>query len=538
MRTFQMMSIVFIVLLAIVITLFSSAPYVSSIISIFPPLISIGAAFILRQVIIALFMGVWFGAWALNGGDFSAALYGLVDVSNKYAVNALVNVDHMLIIMASLFIGGLMGVITANGSMQSVVNLILNKTKNVKQVQLATVGMGVIIFFDDYANSLITGNAMRPVTDRMKVSREKLAYIVDSTAAPIASVAVISLWIGYLVSLIESSIVSIDALTQPYAIFIESLAYSFYPFLAVIFVVMVIISAKDFGPMLEAERRAAAGDVKGNAPYKDFVIDKNLVQAPAFIAIFPIVVLISTVILGILLTGSGDSLQEIIGSSNSLAALTLGGFFSSIIAISFTLLGKTLTISQVIESWISGVNTVTGAVIVLVLSWSLAAVTTEMGSAQYLISMLGDSFSPVILPSIVFILSGVIALGTGTSWGAMAILMPLVIPLSWSLISISGANIESIDIHILYASIAAVLAGAVWGDHCSPISDTTILSSLASQCDHVDHVRTQMPYAILVGSVGVLFGTIPAGFGVPWWLCFIACILTLWLALKVLGKRL
>ncbi len=522
------------------IAVFDKTSYSDSIVAIFPPIIAILAAFILKQVVVALFMGIWFGAWLINGGDLQAVILALIDVSNKYAVNVLVNESHIVIILASLFIGGLMNVISFNGGMRCVVKAISRKVKSIKQVQLATVVMGLVIFFDDYANTLVTGNTMRPVTDKMKISREKLAYIVDSTAAPVASVAVISLWIGYLVSLIEQSISSIEELTEPYAMFIQSLFYSFYPFLAIIFVLIVILTGKDFGPMYRAEQKAFSShsSVSNESDNDAANSENNVVKGSVHIALIPIATLILTVILGMWFSGSGETLQDIIGSSDSLAALAFGGFLGSIVAILLSVLTTSLTLTQVFDAWLSGVNSVMGAVVVLVLSWSLAEVTTEMQSANYLISIIGNDISPALLPSIIFILAGIIALGTGTSWGVMAILMPLVVPLSWSLISNPENSAALMDIHILYASIAAVLAGAVWGDHCSPISDTTILSSLASQCDHVEHVRTQMPYALVVGSVCIIFGTLPVGFGQPWWLCFLMSAFILWLVLKVIGKKL
>ncbi len=390
-----------------------------SIVSILPPVIAIAAAFLLRQVVVALFLGIWFGAWVLNGGDFSAVLTGLVDVTNKYAVNAMVNKDHAVIILASVFIGGLMSVLSANGSMQAIVKAILRRVVTIKHVQLSTFCMGLIIFFDDYANALVTGNVMRPVTDKMKISREKLAYIVDSTAAPVASVAVISLWIGFLVSLIETSIENIASLSNPYGLFIESLAYSFYPFLAIIFVLIVIISGKDFGPMLSAERKALAGELSLKRPIAD---QEPARSAPASIAIVSILVLIATVILGMLYTGSGDSLHEIIGSSDSLAALMFGAFLSSLVAIVFSLLKTSLTLAQVIEAWLVGINTVIGAVVILILSWSLAEVVKDMQSADFIIFIIGNDMSPALLPTIIFVLSGLVALGTGTSWGVVNIL--------------------------------------------------------------------------------------------------------------------
>lgn len=395
--------------------------------------------------------------------------------------------------------------------------------------------MGFVIFFDDYSNTLVVGNTMRPITDRMKISREKLAYIVDSTAAPIASIALISLWVGFQVGLIGSATEGIDGLQEPYLIFINSLAYSYYPILALLFVFMVAITGRDFGPMYTAEQRAADGDVAGNAPSTPVELGDKVTSSAAN-ALIPIISLIFTVMVGIYVTGEGNSIQEILGSSDSLLALLIAGFFGSFVAITMTVIQGILTLEQVIKAWVAGLCTVVTAIVILVLSWSIAEVTKEMNTAGYLTTLISDALPAAILPAIIFILSSLIALGTGTSWGTMAILMPIVIPLSWSLISAADGSVNPDDLHIVYSSISCVLAGAVWGDHCSPISDTTILSSMASQCNHVDHVRTQMPYALTVGGAAIFLGTVPAGLGVPWWMGLSFAAVSLWFVLKRFGR--
>jgi len=505
-----------------------------NIVSILPPLIAIAAAFILRQVIVALFLGIWFGAWAIAGKDLSGLFIGLVDVPQKYALNVMNDTSHILIILLTLFISGMVGVISNNGGLIGLTEHIKRWASNRKRVQLSTVFMGFAIFFDDYSNTLIVGNTMRTLTDKAKISREKLAYLVDSTAAPIASIALISLWIGYEVGLIETAIKNISSLNEPFAIFIESIAYSFYPILTLIFVLFIAFTGKDFGPMLKAERRAIAGDPAGNSPV--VAIETSQVKRSSSLnAILPILTLIITVIAGILLTGQGNTLREILGTANSFSALLLGGFFGSIVAIIMTVIQKTHSLEDAVNSWTNGLSSVTTALVILVLSWALAEVTKELNTASYLATIIGNGISPALFPAIVFVLAGVISLGTGTSWGTMGILIPLVIPLSWSLVSNQNGIVSPEDMHIIYSSISCVLAGAVWGDHCSPISDTTILSSLASQCDHVDHVRTQMPYALFVGFIALL-STLATGFGLLWWITFIIAIPILWFGLNLLGQ--
>ncbi|QFU24165.1 Na+/H+ antiporter NhaC family protein [Shewanella eurypsychrophilus] len=505
-----------------------------NIISILPPLIAISAAFILRQVIIALFLGIWFGAWVIAGKGLNGLFKGLLDVPQKYALNVINDTDHISIILITLFIGGMVGVISTNGGLLGLVEQIKRWANSRKSVQLSTVFMGFVIFFDDYANTLIIGNTMRSLTDKVNISREKLAYLVDATAAPLASIALISLWIGYEVGLIGTAIESIDGLSEPYVIFLNSIAYSFYPVLTLIFVIFIAYTGKDFGPMLTAEKRAFSGKLSANAS-GTLVEKSNVQQSSCLNALLPIITLIATVIFGILLTGQGNTITEILGSADSLVALLFGGFLGSIVAIIMTVAQNIQSLENTINSWTNGLSRVTSALVILVLSWALAEITKELNTANYLATIIGDGIYPALFPAVIFLLAGVISLGTGTSWGTMGILMPLVVPVSWSLVSTSNGFVNPSDMHIIYSSISCVLAGAVWGDHCSPISDTTILSSMASQCNHIEHVRTQMPYALVVGVIALL-GTIATGFGLSWWSVFITATVLLWFGLNQFGQ--
>lgn len=504
------------------------------VVAILPPFIAIAAAFILRQVIVALFLGIWFGAWVIAGKGFIGLFQGLIDVPQKYAFNAINDTNHILIILITLFISGMVGVISSNGGLIGLVEYIKHRANSRKSVQLSTVIMGFTLFFDDYANTLIVGNTMRSLTDKVNISREKLAYLVDATAAPLASIALISLWIGYEVGLIATSIENIDGLNEPYILFLNSIAYSFYPLLTLIFVIFIAYSGKDFGPMLTAEKRANSGKFSENT--QNFANMQPVVQQSSSLnALLPIFTLIATVILGILFTGEGDTIPEILASANSFVALLLGGFLGSVVAIIMTVVQRHQSLEDTITSWVNGLDRVTSALVILVLSWSLAEITTELETANYLATMLANGIYPSLFPAVIFLIAGVISLGTGTSWGTMGILMPLAIPVSWSLVSGSDGSVNPADMHIIYSSISCVLAGSVWGDHCSPISDTTILSSMASQCNHIEHVRTQMPYALVVGAIA-LIGTLATGFGLSWWAVLTVATALLWFGLNRFGQ--
>ena len=508
--------------------------------SILPPLVAILLALLFRRVIPALFAGVWIGAWALKG--WSGFLTSFFDTFQVFVLGALADSDHAAIILFTFMIGGMVGIIAKNGGMQGVVNLLVGWATTPKKGQLTTSFLGLAVFFDDYANTLVVGNTMRPVTDRLLVSREKLAYIVDSTAAPVACIAFATTWVGYEVGLIGDSISTIPGIeASPYGIFLSSIAYSFYPVLAIFFVLLIASSGKDFGAMYKAETRARSkrGVFRQGAKVDDLEAaeagPKEGVPQRAVNAILPVLVLVFGVLVGLFITGEGDSIKDIIGSSDSYKSLMWASLAGAMTAGVLSVGQRILSLEETVEAWYNGLKAMLFAMIILVLAWSLSAVTEELGTANFLTDRLGDALNPGLLPAIVFLLAAATAFATGSSWGAMGILMPLVIPLAWA-VMVKNGMADASGYHILYSSVSCILAGSVWGDHCSPISDTTILSSMASGCDHVDHVRTQLPYALLVGGTAVLFGTIPAGFGMPWWIGMIVSAVILFGVLAFVGK--
>lgn len=513
-------------------------------VSIIPPLIAIAAALILRQVIPALFLGLLVGAWVAKGMGFTALWAGLLDTFQVYVLAALIDPGHGAIILFSLMIGGMVGIISRNGGMQDIVERIVRRTRSPRKAQIATWVLGLLVFFDDYANTLVVGNTMRSVTDRFQVSREKLAYIVDSTAAPVACLALVTTWIGYEVGLIGAAIESLDGFTESaYSVFLQSIPYSFYPILAIFFVFCVASSGRDFGPMYRAEQRARlTGQV--SSPNAEIAQDEgeSAAMAPkagakyhAMDAVLPIVVLVVSVLGGLYVTGEGDTLRDIIGTADSYGALMWGSLLGVITAVALSLGRRTLSLTETVNAWFAGVKTMLLACVILVLAWALSEITTVIHTADYLISVLGESLPPGIVPVLIFVLAAVTAFSTGSSWGAMGILMPLVIPLVWAILEINGLTGGGHH-HILYSSVACVLTGAVCGDHCSPISDTTILSSMASGCDHIDHVRTQLPYALFVGIAAMLLGILPAGFGMPWWIGMAVGGGVLFFGLRIFGR--
>jgi len=510
-------------------------------VSVMPAFLAILVALLIRNVVPAILLGLWLGATALIGFSPFGFGKGILDVFAIFIVQALADSGRISIIVFTMMIGGMVGIITRNGGMASIVRVVVSKAKTAVGGQVSVWLMGLMVFFDDYANTLVVGNTARPITDHLKISREKLAYIVDSTAAPVVCLALITTWIGYQVSLIDQAMQGIDGLagTTAYSLFLNSIPYSFYPILAIVFVLTVAVTGRDFGPMYKAERRAREGVVQSSALQSaeaDILEAKPDAPPRPLNAFLPIVVLVTTLLVSIYVTGEGESLKDVIGSSDPYLAMLWASSLAVLVAAGLSIGQRILTLHETVDAWYGGLRATLLGVVVLVLAWSMADVTNALDAKGYLISILGDSLPLALVPAVVFLLAAVTAFATGTSWGTMGILLPLVLPLTWAVMTVSGVA-DASGMHIMHSSIACVLAGAVWGDHCSPISDTTVLSSIASGCDHIEHVRTQMPYAILVGTVAVAIGTIPGGYGMSPWVSIIAGIVILVSVLRYFGRK-
>ncbi|MFC2133328.1 Na+/H+ antiporter NhaC family protein [Bacteroidota bacterium] len=516
--------------------------------SLIPPLLAIFMALVFRQVLISLLAGIYVGAiFIFNYEPFTAMLR----VIDTIIVNTLVDHDRMVVILFTLMFGGVIGLITNNGGAAGISNLIIKLAKKSRSGMISSWLMGIAIFFDDYSNALIVGNMMRPITDILKISREKLSYIVDSTSAPIASIFIISSWIGFEVGLIDAGLKSIGSTENSYAVFIQTIPYRFYPIAALLFVFITSYMRRDFGAMYKAEMRART---KGEVFAPGAVIDDLQNEGNSFYTgtksrwyngVIPILVIIIGTVVGLAYTGieslksSGITeygLQEIISGADSFSALLWASFFACIVAVVMSVSQKILSFDEAMNAFLRGVKSMLFACMILTLAWSIGAVTSEMKTADYLISILSEALNPKFLPVIVFVICGAISFATGTSYGTMAIVIPIIIPLADKMTEV--AAMSGVDSQmILYGVVSSVLAGSVWGDHCSPISDTTILSSMASRCNHVDHVRTQLPYAVLVGVVCMLLGDIPSAFGLSPYISILAIIAALIGFLFVFGKK-
>ncbi len=527
--------------------------------SIIPPLIAIGMALIFKEVLSALFFGILSGTLILYiYKDGAAGIFtGFISIIDKYILPQLLNSGHMSIIVFSMVIGGMVTVISKNGGMLGFVNIVARYARTPKSGQLVTWALGIVIFFDDYANTLVVGNSMRPLTDRLKISREKLAYIVDSTAAPIASIAFVTTWIGAQLGYIDDGIKSLSGLNQSsYTVFLNSLQYAFYPILTIFFMLILILRDKDFGPMHKFE--VASRKRKDNEPIstntgdadeeiKSLNPDKNTPQK-AYNAVIPILVLVLGTMAGIYYTGitaaelSSDmgffkKVSNIVGAADSYVSLLWASLSALVVAIVLTISQKIMNLEQTTTAMLKGFKFMLNAIMILVLAWALSTLTEQLSTATFITNnLIALNFSPYLIPAVTFVLAGAVAFSTGSSWSTMAIVYPIMLPATWILCNELGWDADQ-SLTIFYNVVSCVLAGSIFGDHCSPISDTTILSSLASSCNHINHVRTQMPYALTVAGVSIVMGTIPAAFGLPFYITLPMGIAVCWLIISFIGKK-
>ena len=522
--------------------------------TIIPPLVAIVLAFITKNVVISLFLGTLAGCFMLQLNDYSiigALVQAFLDFVQR-ALNSLADPWNAGIVLQVLIIGGIINLVSKMGGAKAVAEALAKKAKTPRSAQIVTWLLGIVVFFDDYANSLIVGPIMKPVADKMKVSRERLAFIIDATAAPIAGIAIVSTWVGLEVGLINDAFDGIGVNVDAFGVFCQTIPYRFYNILILAFVLITSLMLRDFGPMRKAEIRARQGykaeEVEISREMKEEMEVKEGVKLSIWNAIIPIGTLIISALVSFYYSGysaimAGDDLaiQEIFNNSlfsfnaiqqafsnaDASVALFQSALFASIVAILMAVCKKIFTISEAIDVWIDGMNGLVITGVILILAWSLSSVIKELGTAKYLTSLLSNSIPGFLLPSVIFIFGAVISFATGTAYGTMGILMPLAIPL---------AHAINPDMTYIIMSTSAVLTGAIFGDHCSPISDTTILSSMGAGCNHIDHVKTQMWYALFVAGFTILFGYIPVGLGLPIYIVLPVAVIVLAIAIYFLGK--
>jgi len=514
----------------------ANAKCIHGIASVLPPIAVLLVCLITKEVLLGLPFSIWFGAW-LCDPDWNPVT-SFWRVWDTYYIEAIANVDHAFVICFTIFLGGLVKIMENTGGTKGVADEIAKKVKSSAGAVMGVFIVGLLIFFDDYADCLISGYTFMPLMDKYRVSREKFSFIVDATAAPIASIAPLSSWVGFELGLIGDYFTAADVweddnVPGDYISFIKTIPYRFYPIFMLWFMFFTLFLSLDFGPMLKAEARAkitgkVARQEKENTDghdeqLKNEILELETSESRPLNAIIPMGVVVFVTILAYILTGVNncrlDGLSytstNIFSEGDSWGALLYGvvlGNLSAFIVASFQYTTdsngqkvKLATLKDLFAWYFEGVGYLCRPLFgILMFAWCLNGVVTDMSLGDYMISSIGDSVDIEALPFISFIISGLISLFIGSSWATMSVMFPLIVPLA---LYISGNDQEA-----TIAVMGTILAGSVWGDHCSPISDTTILSSMAAGCDHNDHVATQLPYAVFVAFFSSIFGDLCVGY--------------------------
>jgi Na+/H+ antiporter NhaC len=532
--------------------------------SLMPPVVAIVLAIFTRQAVASLIAGLLCGALLTSGGNPLVAVYDLCEV---HLWPTFVDDGKLRLFSFTLLMGALIGIISRCGGMQGFVNLLSPLARTRRSGQLVTWLMGLAIFFDDYANTILLGNTMRSLCDRLRISREKLAYLVDSTAAPVAGLSLLSTWVAVEIEYLAEGVHTLGdpAGFSPFDLFVASIPYRFYVLGSLMLIPLLAWSGRDFGPMLAAERERL--NSPDDLPPDDAAaaltrIGERVRASGWWNAVVPIVVTLVVVLTLMLSTGrqalarsaleSGAPapvdapLRDLFGAADSGLALQYGALSGVAAASALCLLQRLLTSREVLDAALQGASVVLPAIAILWCASALSRMTGDKSvdgqssvddagrmtyafrdhrlyTGEYLTGLI-DRDEPgaaeargttlKLLPTVVFVLAAIVSFCTGTSFGTMGILVPMVVTLCYALLDAAGGGVSPRD-PLLLASIGSVLAGAVFGDHCSPISDTTILSSQSCACDHMAHVVTQLPYALSVAAVTIVCGTLPIGFGAP-----------------------
>ena len=484
-----------------------TAEYVPALFSTFwalvPPVVAIGLALITKEVYSSLFIGIAVGGILYSGGSFERTV---VHIFQDGIIGVLTDESNVGILVFLVILGAMVSLMNKAGGSAAFGRFAAKGIKTRVGAQLATILLGVTIFIDDYFNCLTVGSVMRPVTDKFKVSRAKLAYLIDATAAPVCIIAPISSWAAAVTGFVEGE--------DGFSIFIQAIPYNFYALLTIVMMVGMVLMKVEFGPMLKHERNAVKGDLftTEGRPYADESDPSVISRGTVMDLLIPIISLIICCVIGMLYTGgffSGVDFVTAFSESNASLGLTLGSFFGLLITLVLYQVRRVLDFHDCMACIPEGFKAMVPAILILTFAWTLKAMTDSLGADVYVADLVYNHARGLLnfLPAIIFLVGCLLAFATGTSWGTFGILIPIVVGV-----------FQNTNPELMIISISACMAGAVCGDHCSPISDTTIMASAGAHCFHLNHVFTQLPYALTASGVAFV-SFIIAGLVQSVWLC-------------------
>lgn len=525
--------------------------------SLVPPLFAVLLAFLTSDVILSLMAGVLAGAAMLTAlsGDgvvyatFHRAVVSIVETSADY--------ENVRVLLLCIAVGGMEGVIRFSGGFETTARVMAKRLRSPRKVNLISQLFCALFFFDDYANALISGPVLTPVTDKAGVSREKLSYIVDSTAAPLAGIAVISSWVAVEVSVIQEGLDVIGADASAFQIFLGSIPYCFYCIFALAFVLLLTLLGREFGPMLAAERRARSGQPLKKGTQLEKVRSEELPGNDAedrswrriALAFGSIGVMFIFSLVAFYVTGRQEAIAQgllaadapfrfadlstIIGCADTIQLVMEAALFVGIIGLIAGTLMHLFKFSDGILAWIEGASSLVSTMVVLVLAWTLAGTVDQLGTVYYVVDIISAGVPQILVPTLIFVTCCLISFATG-SYGCMFMVMPIAVPI---VAAVGGIAENPAADPLMLSCVAAVLSGAIFGDHCSPMTDCTILAALGAGCETMDHVRTQMPYALTVAATSVVFGTLLTSFGVSPLIGLGLGIVFMALVIRFVGKK-
>ncbi|MGN1180032.1 MAG: Na+/H+ antiporter NhaC family protein [Suilimivivens sp.] len=452
-----------------------------------PPIVAIVLALITKEVYSSLFIGILVGGLFYSGFSFEGTL---THIFSDGFVAVLSDPYNVGILIFLVILGAMVSLMNRAGGSAAFGHFAKKKIKTRAGAQLATIALGVLIFIDDYFNCLTVGSVMRPVTDEHKVSRAKLAYLIDATAAPVCIIAPISSWAAAVSGFVEGE--------DGFSIFISAIPYNFYALLTIVMMIGLVLMNVDFGPMKKYEENALKGDLFSDGSTADESTVPLTSKGKVIDLVIPIVTLIICCVIGMIYTGGffeGAGFVTAFSNSDASVGLALGSICAMLITIIIYLLRRVLTFSECMECLPNGFKAMVPAILILTFAWTLKAMTDSLGAKEFVAAAMEQSAGSLMnfLPAIIFLVACFLAFSTGTSWGTFGILIPIVVAV------FSGSNHE-----LMIISISACMAGAVCGDHCSPISDTTIMASAGAQCKHINHVNTQLPYAVIAAVISFI----------------------------------
>ena len=464
----------------------ASAKFYGTFWSLVPPLVAIALALITKEVYSSLFVGILVGALFYSNFNFEGTILHIFEGG---MISVLTDSYNMGILIFLVILGTMVCLMNRAGGSAAFGRWASKRIKSRVGAELSTIILGVLIFIDDYFNCLTVGSVMRPVTDSHNVSRAKLAYLIDATAAPVCIIAPISSWAAAVTGFVKGE--------DGFSIFIRAIPYNYYAILTIIMMVTLVLAKEDYGPMKAHEKNAIEGDLftTGDRPFENATENAIYNKGKVIDLVFPILSLIVCCVIGMIYSGgffSGTGFVEAFSGSDASVGLMLGSFFAMVITIVFYAVRKVLRFSDSMACIPEGFKAMVPAILILTFAWTLKAMTDSLGAAPFVASVMNSAAGGLmnLLPAIIFLVGCFLAFATGTSWGTFGILIPIVV-----------AVFQGTNETMMIISISACMAGAVCGDHCSPISDTTIMASAGAQCNHVNHVSTQLPYAMTVAAV-------------------------------------